>query len=60
MSWIDTGIIIAVVIFSLGAFYKAMPEPINAILYWIGRAFGFIGAKTAGTVASAGEVVVYG
>lgn len=34
-SWIDTGIVIIVIIVVLGIFYKALKEPIDMVLGWL-------------------------
>jgi hypothetical protein len=60
MSWVDTGVVIAVIIFFVAVIYKAMPEPINLVLGGIGRMFGFVGEKTVGAASGAGEIVTYG
>jgi hypothetical protein len=60
MSFIDTAVVIIVVIFFIAVIYKAMPEPINWVFSIIGRAFGFVGEKTVGAAAGAGETIAYG
>lgn len=39
-SWIDTGIMILVIGVVLGIFYKALKEPIDLLLGWIGGMLG--------------------
>ena len=58
--WPDMVVIAAVVIFFIATIYKAMPDPIDAVLSLIGRMFGFVGEKTVGATGSAVETITYG
>lgn len=60
MGFIDTAVIITVVIFFIAVMYKAMPEPINWVFSLIGRAFGFVGEKTVGATGEVAETITYG
>jgi hypothetical protein len=58
-TWIDYGIIIAIIVFGLFIMYRALKEPMDLLFGFIGKGFSWLGSALSSGGGKVKEVIRY-